>query len=506
MKIKYMLTVAAIVAVTKSGFAQYSGDALKFSQFQTGSTARFKGLGNAGTAIGGDLSNISGNPAGLGFFTKSELSITPEFNNAQAKSTYFAGTTNTDNKAQSNNVNFNNASAVFYTRLNKPRGEDKTKGWLSINYGISYNRTNDFYANTTYGGKNANNSLVDRFTQLANTDPTATSDGSLQNWAYNQYLFEPTTAGSALPYQSNVHANIKPVDQINTTTNTGGQTAFNFSVGANYSNQLYLGFGIGVTSLRYNSTNTFSESGHQDFDNLDYNTQYAQNQTTKGTGINATFGAIYKPVDALRLGLSVTTPTWYVIDDDYSESLKTQYVGSSYYADGPADYPLSYSLRTPLKVSGGAAVFFKNYGFITADVDYLDYSSMRLDNSSTTADGYDNNTGGYDPTQDNSDIHKLYRSTVNAHIGGEARLTSQFAIRGGYGVQGSPYVNTAYQNNIRTISGGLGYRTGLYYIDATYSNVSGSESIYPYIISSASPYANIDRTYNNVFLTLGLRF
>lgn len=67
MRTKYILTVAAIVAVTKSGFAQYSADALKFSQFQTGSTSRIKAIGNAGTAIGGDLSNISGNPAGLGF-------------------------------------------------------------------------------------------------------------------------------------------------------------------------------------------------------------------------------------------------------------------------------------------------------------------------------------------------------------------------------------------------------------------------------------------------------
>jgi hypothetical protein len=503
MKIKYILTVAAIVAVTKSSFAQYSGDALKFSQFQTGSTARIKGIGNASTAIGGDLTNISGNPAGLGFFTKSELSITPEFNDLQAKSTYFSGNT-TSNKATSDNLNFNNASIVFYNRLNVPRGADKTQGWLSVNFGISYNRTNNFYANTTYGGTNSNNSIADHFAELANADPLTPSDNSLQNWAYNHYLIDSNKTKPV--YTSNVKA---PTNQITNTITTGGQTAFNFSMGANYSNQLYLGFGIGVSSLRYNSTNTFTETGYQNVDKLNYNTQYQQTQITKGYGFNATLGAIYKPVDALRLGLTIATPTWYTIDDDYSESLNTRYVGSSStYPPQSADYPLSYSLRTPWKISGGAAVFFQNYGFISADVEYLDYSSINLSNSGTTADGYDNSNSGYNFSQDNRDIATLYRSTVNAHIGGEARVNSSVALRVGYGVQGSPYVTKAYQDNITTISGGIGYRAGNYYIDATYANVSGSANVYPYVLSGTtpSPYATIDKTYNNVFLTLGLRF
>lgn len=425
----------------------------------------------------------------------------------QAKSNYFAGTT-TANQATSNNVNFNNASVVFYNRLNKPRGASKTEGWLSLNFGISYNRTNNFYANTAFGGNNTNNSIADYFKELADADPSTTYDNSIQNWGYNQYLIDSVGYNKRPVYRSNVAASASsPTNQLTNTTTVGGQTSFNFSMGANYSNQLYLGIGIAVTNLRYNTSNTFTETGYQFADGLNYTTQYQVDQITKGNGASITLGAIYKPVDALRLGFSFTTPTWYTIDDDYSESLTTQYKGSNKYSDGPADYPLSYSLRTPLKVSGGAAVFFQKFGFLSADIEYLDYSSIHVSNSSTTSDGYDNSNSGYNPSQDNSDIKKLYRSTVNAHLGGEARLSSAFALRAGYSIQGSPYVNTALQSNITTVSGGIGFRTGSYYVDATYANVTGSQNIYPYVVSATdSPYAHVDKTYNNVFLTLGMRF
>src|SRR4051794_8243148 len=123
MKIKYLLSVIAIVAFTTDSFAQYSQDAIRFSTFQTGSTSRIKGIGNAGTAIGGDLSSISGNPAGLGFFTHSELSITPEFDGSKIKSVYLGDANNTYRDSKSN-LNFNNASVVIYQRLTTPKGRD----------------------------------------------------------------------------------------------------------------------------------------------------------------------------------------------------------------------------------------------------------------------------------------------------------------------------------------------------------------------------------------------
>jgi len=427
MKIKYLLTVVATVAIAKNSFAQYSQDAALFSTAQTGSTARIKAIGNAQTAVGGDLSSVSGNPAGIGFFTHSEASFTPEFNSSSVKSSYLG----TPGSASTSNLNFNNASAVFYSRVNTPRGSDKSQGWLSFNFGVSYNRTNDFYENVNYGGKNASNSISNYYANLANTNGFQTGDNSLQEWAYDHSLIDLYSNGAGgSTYKSNVQPG---VTQVNNTQRDGGQQEFSLSMGANYSNQFYIGFGIGITSLRYDLNNTFTETGvasvldanNQPL-NVNFNSAYAQSQVTTGDGFNARLGFIYKPVEAFRIGATITTPTWYTIQDDYSESLATQFTGVGGAIGGPADYPFTYNFRTPWKVSGGMAVFFGHYGFISGDIDYLDYSTTTL----SSADGYD-------ASADNHDIKSTYGSAVNARVGGELKL-DQLYLRAGYGVQGNP--------------------------------------------------------------------
>ncbi|GAA3959247.1 OmpP1/FadL family transporter [Mucilaginibacter dorajii] len=493
MKIKYLLTVIAIVAITKDSFAQYSQDAIRFSTFQTGSTSRIKGIGNAGTAVGGDLSSISGNPAGLGFFTHSEISITPEYDGSKVNSTYLGqfGT------ASKNNINFNNAGVVIYQQLSTPKGRDKGKGWLSINYGAAYARTNNFYENISYGGKNASNSIGDYYAKLANGDGATIPDGSLESWAYQHNLIDSyATTGGGSEYRRNAFGT---VDQSSNAVRTGGQSEVNLAFGANYSNKLYIGVGVSLSDLRYNSYSVFNETGTASIlvngndANVGFNSGYIQNQVTKGSGGNIKLGVIYKPVNAVRLGFTFTSPTFYSIDDLYQESLATKFNNGSNFANGPQDYQLSYNLRTPLKLTGGAAIFIGKYGFISGDVDYIDYKTTHLSSNDS-----------YDATFDNNNIKALYRSTINAHVGAEARVTNMFYLRGGYSIQGSPLKENG--SDIKTVTGGIGVRFGNYYIDATYAHLSGNQTVYPYEIGASSPSAALSKTNNNAFLTLGYTF
>jgi hypothetical protein len=498
MKPKYLLTAALIVGAAGTSFAQYSQDALRFSTFQTGSTSRIKAIGNAGTAIGGDLSSVSGNPAGIGFFTRSEFSLTPEFDGSKVKSSYLSQ----NNDASKSSINLNNIAAVFYSRLNTPKGADKTKGWLSLNFGVSYNRTNNYYEDIRYGGKNTGNSITNYYANDANNNSLSSASGDIADntlgaWAYNQNLIDQYTSAGG-KYATNAYPNINPggVAQLSDAIKTGGQSELSLSMGANYSNQFYLGFGIGITNLRYNTTSTFTESGvasvfvNPGFANQNYNNVYTQDQETKGTGFNAKLGFIYKPVEAVRFGAVITTPTWYNIDDNYNESMSTR-LNNTLISNNPVNYPFSYKLKTPFRAAGGLAVFFKQYGFISGDVEYLDYSSSRL-------------SGDYSSNGDNNDIRTLYQSTVNAHVGAEARLSSQVFLRGGYGVQGNPLKNNG--SDINTVSGGLGYRSGDYYLDLTYSHIKGNQTVYPYEIGAASPSALLNKTNDNVYVTFGFRF
>ncbi len=509
MNLKYALTGVAIVAASQVSYAQsvFSSDAFRFSQTQTGATSRIKAIGGASTAVGGDLSSVSGNPAGLGFFTKSELSVTPEFDNSQVNSSYFGQ----NNYSGKNQVNLNNASVLFYNRLSTARGQDKTKGWLSFNLGASYNRTNNFYRNEYYSGVNPNGSISDYYAQEANRDNPGNTlggltNGTLQAWAQNQQMIAFYNANATTPqgYYSNV--NSLNNNQSKSTISSGGQSEISLSAGANYSNKLYIGFGIGITDLRYNTSSTFNETGTASIfvnnsttpSNSGFASQFYQDQATIGTGFNAKVGFIYKPIEAVRIGASFTSPTWMTINDNYVEALQTVYAQDppAYTNGNNQPYQTTYNLRTPLKASGGVAVFVGKYGFISGDIEYVDYKGMHLGGD------YVGNT------QDNFNLSTLYKSTVNARIGAEAKL-EDFFLRGGFNYQGNPEVGIG--GPVKTSSAGIGYRFGKYYIDATYQYVMHNTTVYPYefdptIINAASPQANLKNTYNNAFLTLGMRF
>ena len=60
-------------------FAQDPEDGLRLSWFAPNGTARSNALGGAMGSLGGDVSSNHINPAGLGFYTKSELLLVPKY-------------------------------------------------------------------------------------------------------------------------------------------------------------------------------------------------------------------------------------------------------------------------------------------------------------------------------------------------------------------------------------------------------------------------------------------
>ena len=89
-----MIKNILVAAIATLGFsfaqAQYVEDAFRFSNSTINGTARILGMGGAQTALGADLSSISGNPAGLGFYRSNDYSVSPtlRFNNLQVQLYY----------------------------------------------------------------------------------------------------------------------------------------------------------------------------------------------------------------------------------------------------------------------------------------------------------------------------------------------------------------------------------------------------------------------------------
>lgn len=73
----FSLLCCLILLSSSSLIAQsgYFEDALRFSRTSPVGTARILGVGGTQWSLGGDVTSLTGNPAGLGFFQSSEASI-----------------------------------------------------------------------------------------------------------------------------------------------------------------------------------------------------------------------------------------------------------------------------------------------------------------------------------------------------------------------------------------------------------------------------------------------
>ena len=84
---KLYFTVSAIIAagfVPSTMSAQSATDAYQVSQYDLKGTARFMSMAGAFGALGGDLSTLSQNPAGIGVYRSNELGLHPCFSRYSA--------------------------------------------------------------------------------------------------------------------------------------------------------------------------------------------------------------------------------------------------------------------------------------------------------------------------------------------------------------------------------------------------------------------------------------
>ncbi|WP_293308241.1 OmpP1/FadL family transporter [Pedobacter sp. UBA5917] len=506
---KYILaSLVATVAAMGTSYAQsYAPDAFRFSQTNYGSTSRFKGMAGAQVGVGGDIGSISANPAGLGLFTKSEFSITPEFNSVSNGSSYLGNNI----KADKSQLNLNNIGVVFYSPAAKMKGADVDKGLVSTVFGLSYTRNNDFLNNINYNGINRNNSIRYSYAEQANNYGTS---NSIAGDAYNSYLINRNTPTfpnqfSAEPYSGSFNQNWDEA-------RLGSTSEFNVAGALNFGNKVYIGATASFVNVKYISDATFTESGVlNSYDdgatvpkyngNENYNLTHFRNQETKGGGFNLKLGAIFRPVSELRIGLNFQTPTWMNIEDNTSETLQATTAGNATTAPNKSNnptqyYSFTYNLRTPLKASAGISYVIAGTALISADVDYVDYSSMRFSDSN----GSDLST----INANNAFIKNSYKEAVNYRVGAEVKVTNEFSLRAGYGVNGNGVKggdNKFYQGQFYT--GGLGYRIDNYYFDVAYQNYKTNFSSSPYELDNyTEPVADVKSSRNNVFLTFGVRF
>ena len=518
------------------GFAQdFVDNALLFSRTRSSGSARIQALGGSQVSLGGDYSSALSNPAGLGMYNRSELTLSPGVTSTNISTNYLG--TSTD--ASKSMFNIPGLSFVYHHE------SDKEKGFLGGSFGISMIRTNDFNRKLHYSADNGQNSLVDYFIDDAyganpesflwrNGQRPGANFTTLTGLAYNTFLItdmkdedgNPITENgnrlynsvlSPLPPEGNFPGEVRTVNQEELSESKGAQYQWSISYGANFSDKLFVGAGVGITSIRYKVTQYFTESNFRFYelpnnDPIDWNPvdQFTttENYEIRGSGVNFTIGAIFRPVDFLQVGASLVTPTYNKITDTYTariESLWNYYNNpdAPNFPDQPEvsehfeDIPVisEYNLSTPMRVSTGLTLISK-FGFITGDVEFVNYSKAKY--NSDIAEDFDAENGG---------VKAEYTSVVNYRVGAEYRYKI-YRVRGGYNFMADPYRQTGeVDRSVQSFSGGLGLRTKSFFMDlgAVFSSTEGSRSPY-YTSIGEIPVAYQKVKSTNYILTFGFTF
>ena len=512
------------------GASGYHEISLMLSRTFEGGTARMQGIGGAQTALGGDISSALSNPAGLGLFNRSEFSISPSFNFISTDTEYLG----VNSSEFDTRLNFANIGVV----LNNTKDNVVPGKWRGGSFGISITKVNDFNSKIFYEGDmeadfvDEQSTILDYFAQdaygltpdqlpilhglaydtyLINTDDLFFDEGF--NDVYYPITFASLEDDDAVDFDYTLN---KFPYQLEAITTRGGQYQWSFSYGGNYADKFYFGLGLGIQSVRYEMEKEYTENIDDDpaldlVPGVDFTID--ENVRIDGTGFNGTLGFIARPYDFIRFGASVTSPTFFNIDDEYTASLYTDYFQPGhddyYFPEGDtllnqeeahSDLIISeYKVRTPLKANGGVAFFFGKNGFITGDVEYVDYSNTEI------------SSNDFNDAEDNRLINDSYQSVINFKVGGEYRF-DVFRFRAGYAHFGDPYQASSIDKTQDRISFGAGIRLPKFYIDLAVVNSTFNSTYSPYDLNPeyfpfvSEPVVDISNSVTNTVLSAGFFF
>lgn len=486
MKIRSIILFILIGLTAQNIQSQNSTDAYRFSSYDLLGSARFVALGGAYSSVGGDLSALNYNPAGLGIFQSSEFSFSPSLNYVSNTSIY-NGSTGIDSKTNLNSGMF----GMVNTRRFNEKSRAAQQGWKAINYGFSINRIKNFNNQLFMGGKSFSSSMASVWQDEANGYYPENLGAFSSGLAWDTYVLD-SIPGNPTQYYSN--APIAGVMQNYWESSKGYINEMSFAISANYNDKLILGLSIGIPNLHYERKIDYTEEALGDVANYEYTyMHYQENLLTKGSGINAKLGIIYIVSPSIRISAAYHTPTYYgQLTDEYSTRIESSFNdGSQYSSDSPIGN-MVYDLSTPSRLMTGLSFFLNKRGFISLDYERMDFGASKLSSST------------YAFTNENTDIRNDYQITNTIRLGAEWRFDF-ITLRGGYNLYSSP-TNTQVNNIISSAySWGLGYRVGHTYLDFAYSKRTTDNSFYMYNPDYVNP-ASLSNTKSNYILTLGYKF
>jgi len=497
---KYIILVATLCYI---GFAngQSYEDALRFSQNIYEGTARFQGMGGAFSALGGDFTTLSINPAGSGIYRMSEFMVTPTLAILSTKTDYIQR----QNLSEETRGHLGLGNIGYIGIFNSHNSE----GLISVNFGFGMNKlqnnTQRFSASATTDRTSFAQSIAVgltgvHFSDLKDRQGDVTST---ENLAWRTYLVD-TISGNHYEYIAATEdgMNLKvmgPLKQSFYRDQKGYVREYVFNMGFNVSNKYFFGMTFGMQDIKndfYQEAKEEPVNANDFFETEFRKMHHEMTILTSGMGYNLKLGAIVLPVDGLRLGAYIHTPTWMFLTEEWDERMRSS-VSHPSTRDTEHDESLNgvfdYRIRTPFKWGAGVAYTFGSYGLLSIDYEGVDYSHTRMYGSSHS------NRNMFQ--KDNNYVRNYCRTTTNIRAGGELKIDN-FSLRGGYSFYQNPEKDMP---NTHIGSVGMGFRTRGFFLDVAYSFI-------PNLQKDNAPYGNTDYSmntdtfYSKILMTFGFRF
>ena len=557
------ILLSASVMIPAAAFSQSAVDALSLSRQDIKGTARYMSMGGAFGALGGDLTTLSQNPAGIGVYRSNEVGFTLDLDAQNSKSD-MPGFSSSQSRTP---FLLNNIGGVLTLKLN-------SSVVPNLNFGFTYNKEASFNR-SWHGSFGALNTSMTNWMagvayqnyvtedEISNAfDPYNPSSGQGAPWitilGYDSYLINPELQADGDtnwygqwgdPVYDSKGNQVAPGTSGTAdfaVTESGGIDSFNIAFGGNFGNVVYWGMDFDITNLNYTRNSYYGENlqnayvmGSDGIGQVPSQWSLSNSYRVSGQGFAYKLGVIVKPIQELRIGFSFSTPTFYSLTQDFIASTTYAYNGEAQHnpQNDPSlitndGYPGSYSFRfrSPWKVDVSAAGVIGSNFIISAEYEWAKMTGMKFEDPSYYSygnDWYTPSSNSYDYDGTNGNIGNYAKNTNTFKVGVEYRVTPQFSVRAGYANISSPVSDNARQGDydIATanlfpsynfdestnyISCGLGYRIKGFYADLAYVYKNNKATYHGFTNDVTSriqaPSSSVSFTSNQVVLSMGYKF
>lgn len=486
-------------------------------------TSRYVGMGGAMNALGADISTMGNNPAGIGLFRKSDVSMTGSL------------------QIQPNGIDF--------SEIGKTRASFDQMGFVYavpfhqagleyFNFGFNYHKRRNFknsFAAMGVGTNGLSQSLQmldlayvgNDWLDLSNPDDRELTT-PLTNLGYDTQMIFPVydKDGHLTGYEP---SSAKCYDYQR--AQWGGIQQYDFNISMNWNHQVYAGITLGVQDVNFNSAIYYAE--HLLDETGGTHLYYThQKEVITGNGFDIKLGVILRPIEEspFRIGFSVHTPTWFDLTQDSYLYMNSPYASKDHdYSEQDVRIgDNAFKIRTPWKFNLSLGTTVGNYLALDAEYEYADYSSSAISYHS-----YSYYWGGDVKDIALNDECKTHLNGVSTFkVGAEARILPNTYLRLGYNFISAPIkkdaflnlftasdsyyynTNTDYVNLGETnrVTAGLGWKGKHFYIDAAYQYQKQEGDLYTFHVPEMNSQINrlkpqnIDFSKHSALLTLGYKF